>query len=403
MEAKVYAEIDGSHTFVKKVIMEHYSHISEQDQENFNKIRVYNTVKEPLFNGIDVYYCLKKTKDNIKRMYNDLLDDEVLRKQKVDGINRPINLITEYGIIHACYLYKNDIAIMFQKFMREVIKQLKEKGVATVIEANRELGKVLEEERDHRREAERINRQNIQLQEVFHNPADMGDQERTELVILRRETQKQYYVYVVDWEYMNAKFWKKYAPKEEKKKIQPPKKNRITPLDSVFEGIDINSSDSELDETVEKVEKRRRKKYDITEPHPKGIQDSYSLYDVDLQELESDENIDYYFCIRPKEITEKKKEYFKFIRYIDIKDSKHYRNMIEIIVNGNVYNNTTSYPVNSVLPEYKNEEYFEKITTPDSDVFQKTYSEIIDARNSSFINIHKDILVNEKKERCYVK
>ena len=75
-----------------------------------------------------------------------------------------------------------------------------------------------------RQDAEKINRQNIQLHEAFHNPGDMGDQERIELTILRRKTQRQYCVYVVDWQYINTKFWKKFPTDEKKKDL---KKKRI--------------------------------------------------------------------------------------------------------------------------------------------------------------------------------
>ena len=252
MSSKVYQEIDGSHTFVKKVIMEHYDHISEQDKENFDKIRVYNTVDDPLFNGSDVYYCLKKTHDNIKRMYRDLLDDEVLNKQKVNTQNARINLITEYGVIHACYLYKNDIAIVFQKFMREVIKQLKNTGVATVIEAHNQLSKVLEEERGKRREAEIINKQNIFLREAYCNDFSSNESNETELVIMRRQYLTTYYVYLVDWQYVNAKYWKKF-PSDGKEPVRQPRKKTAEVKETVYEGIDLNSDSDDSDaSTMEK-------------------------------------------------------------------------------------------------------------------------------------------------------
>jgi hypothetical protein len=42
--------------------------------------------------------------------------------------------------------------------------------------------------------------------------------------------------------------------------------------------------------------------------------------------------------------------------------------------------------------------YKEEISTPESDVFKKCYSEIIDARNTSFINLHVHLLKDGNKK-----
>lgn len=408
-----YVEIDGSQTFILKVINEQKEFIPSDKLDDFNNIRVYGSIKNPLFSAPDVNQCLKGTTKNAERNYKYMLCDELFRDQHIVNSNKgnrveSTTLLTDYGVIHYCYLEKQGIAKIVQLFMREVIRQLKEKGVATIVDAYNQLGKVLEEERGRRQYVEKINRQNIQLQEVFQNPADAGDQEKTELIILRRETQKQFYIYVVDWSYMNSKFWKKFTSNGKKKKLTSAKKSQITLLDNIHEGINLNSSDSEKDvkEPKKNIERRRGKTpckiHNTDEPHFKGIQESYNLFDVNLQELESNENKDYYFCIKSKEIVNKKKEYYKFIKFIDIKDTKHYKNMREILVNGNVYNNTTTYPINSYLSKLENVEYADEVITPESDVFQKTYADIIDARNTSFINTHKHLLLNEKRNQLCV-
>jgi hypothetical protein len=402
MSSKVYQEIDGSHTFVKKVIMEHYDHISEQDKENFDKIRVYNTVDDPLFNGSDVYYCLKKTHDNIKRMYRDLLDDEVLNKQKVNTQNARINLITEYGVIHACYLYKNDIAIVFQKFMREVIKQLKNTGVATVIEAHNQLSKVLEEERGKRREAEIINKQNIFLREAYCNDFSSNESDETELAILRRQYLTTYYVYLVDWQYVNAKYWKKF-PSDGKEPVRQPRKNTAEVKETVYECIDLNSdSDNSDASTMEKSLKDKRSKkskLDVTQPHKNGIQEPYEMNYINMRDLENGENEEYYFYINAKECT---KDHFKLIMPIQLDKTKHYTEMLNYIVNGEKIVDRTAYPINSYEPtELANTDFDDNVSTPVSKVYKTTYDILTSARSRSYITMNRELLIgmNNKKRR----
>ena len=395
METRIYKEIDGSHTFVKKIIMEHYEHISEKDQENFNKIRVYNTIEDPLFNGPDVYYCLKNTMTNINRMYADLLDDEVLRQQKVESKANITNLITEYGVIHACYLYKTEIAVMFQKFMREVIKQLKTKGVATIIEAHNQLAKNLEEERTKRREAEIVNLQNIHLQEAYCNDFVAGDPANTELKILRRLYLTKYYVYVADWSHVNAKYWKSDITKIKEpipqKKIATDKTNS-----GVVNGIDLNSSDDEesaVDKTVSTREKPS-KNLILTNPHKDGIQEPYEFEFLKLRDLENGENEEYYFYISTKEITETQKNHFKFITHIYLDKPKHFTEMVKFIVNGEIETNRTAYPVNSYTPtEVSNIDIGDKISTPVKNVYKTTYDMMMSARSRSYIIMNRALLI----------
>lgn len=406
MEHQIYTEIDGSHTFVKKIIMSYYKHIPKEDQENFNNIRVYNTPKEPLFNGIDVYYCLKKTKKKIERMYDDLLDDEVLRQRKVESINRPINLITEYGLIHACYLYKNDISSIFQKFMREVIKQLKETGTATMVEAHKQLGKQLELERERRRHAELINKQNIEITDAFYN-SDNHEQNKLELNILRRKTMNKFYVYLVDWKFVNSKYWKKY-PKTEDEFLSSSKKIKYLEYEpTIVEGIDLNSSDDEIDIKKEPPKIRKKQKIDLSEPHIESINEYEFLY-MDLADLKSDDNTQYYICVNDKEISANKDSY-KFIRYLYLDKGvtgPHYKTMIEILKYGETYINKSAYPEiikvedeKQNLTIYKNDIALESSETPVRRTYKITYTELMNARDRGFINNNLDIIKDIKKEK----
>lgn len=404
MSTKIYQEIDGSHTFVKKVIMEHYEHISEQDKENFDKIRVYNTVEDPLFSGIDVHYCLKKSKKNIDRMYDGLLDDEVLRQQRVSGVSRSINLITEYGVIHACYLYKNDIAIVFQKFMREVIKQLKNKGVATVIEAHNQLSKVLEEERTKRREAEVINKQNIFLREAYCNDFASNESDETELAILRRQYLTTYYVYLVDWQYVNAKYWKVF-PKNTTESYGQPRKKTTEIKETVYAGIDLNSDSDESDtstmvKSLNKVKRSKKSKLDVNQPHKNGIQEPYDIEFIDVYELKNGENEEYYFYISSKEIPDSKKENYKFIMPIQLDKTSHYNEMLKYIVNGEKIIDRTAYPINSFEPtEIKNSDFVDDVTTPISKVYKTTYDILMSARSRSYITMNRELLLGNNSKR----
>lgn len=397
--SNIYQEIDGSHTFVKKVIQEHYENIAEKDKENFDKIRVYNTIEEPLFNGIDVYYCLKDTKKKVERMYDDLLDDEILKQQKVSGVSRPINLITEYGVIHACYLYKNDIALIFQKFMREVIKQLKTKGVATVIEAHNQLAKNLEEERTRRREAEEINIQNIFLRDAYCNDFSNSDDNETELAILRRQYLTTYYIYLVDWQYVNTKYWKK--NNTNKNVESTPRKKIDNELSNPIAGINLNSDsdDTGEDEQKTKVVRSRKPKNDITEPHPDGINDSYELEYIKLNDLEYSENDEYYFYISHKELSQNSRT-FKLITTIQLDKVKHCNEMINYIINGEPNIDRTAYTVNSYEPtEIADIETDYKVKTPIRGVYKTSYSNLISARNRSFIVLNKEIIIGNMKKR----
>jgi hypothetical protein len=394
MPVEIFQEIDGSHTFVKDIIRKYYGHISETDRENFDNIRVYNTVEDPLFNGIDVYYCLKGTKKHVDRMYNDLFDDEVIRQQKVSGVSRPINLITEYGLIHACYLYKTDIAIIFQKFMREVIKQLKNTGIATVVDAHKQLAKSLEVEKEKRRDAEIINKQNIFLQEAYCNDFSAGDPDTTELNILRRQHLTTYYVYLVDWQFVNSKYWKTFPTSNGAQDKQPRKKVGKSVEEIMFEDLESRSCDDEPKPNSKKP--RSKKPYvDITQPHKNGIQEKYEMDFINKNDLVNDENEEYYFNISAKEHD---KENFKFVMTIQLDKIKHYTEMLDYIMNGERVVNRTAYPINSYEPsEHKNNNFDDTVLTPVAKVYKTTYDTIVSARSRSYIHLNRSYLIGSTR------
>ena len=145
---------------------------------------------------------------------------------------------------------------------------------------------------------------------------------------------------------------------------------------------------------LDKLKTIKKTKVDMSEPHPDGIQESYEISNIDLRYMKNNDNDDYYFSITSKEITGNKKKYFKFIRFLYIKDAKHLKEMLSYIVNGKKYNLDPVYPNDSANEPT---DYSSSIKTISKGIYQLNYSELIDARNSSFINLHNHVLDNNKR------
>jgi len=418
--------------------IEEYSNITREYK--FRNIKAYGNSENPYFQANCIFDYLfphylknfsqldtqgqKTTLKNRKRQFSrwikenfqdengNLVDCDIIKaniKRNADDIRYyECYVLSETGVLVAFCKQKSALATTFRKHLVKFIKNVRKYHLEIYNEERvrsvKDLTKQLEAEVERRQEAETKVGQSLQLFDAFHNPNDISDHDSKELKILQRETQKQYYVYVVDWRYINTKYWKKFpiTKKQEVKLNQPPKKNQIEHTD-LYCGINPYSSDSDYEsKNSKKKVSTRRNKADDSEPHPDGIQESYDLFDINLGDLERDENEEMYFSIRIKEVSNTKKEYYKFVRFVYIKDIKHYKEMIEIILHGNVYTNQTAYPINNTTEHIKKDtdvidNY--NTNTPVSDVYKATYANVIDARNSSFINSHKDVLMNEKKRR----
>lgn len=358
-----------------------------------------------------------KFTDWIKKNFQDengnLIDCDIIKanikRNSTDIRYYECYALSETGVLVAFCKQKSLLATTFRKHLVQFIKNVRKYYLEIYNEERvrsiKDLTKQLETERNLRKDAEYKVDQSVQLFDAFHNPSDNADNDNLELTILRRENMKQYYVYVVDWQYINSKYWRKFDLKETVVEtiVQPPKKNQIMSVNSVYEGIDINSSDDENDEKKEKKEKKRRVKIDTTEPHPNGIQEPYNLFDINLYEIERNKHQNYYMCIRAKEVSNKKKNYYKFLQFIYITDPKHYKATIDYIINGRKYINKSGYPVNNNLTEVEEIVDAVKVITPDTEVFQTNYSILIDARNVSYIDIKKGVLINDKTERRHAK
>ena len=282
-----------------------------------------------------------------------------------------------------------DFAIAFQELLLEFIENIKKYHIEIYNQERdrsiNQLKKQYETERDRRQEAEKINNQNIQLRDAFINPDDAGEHPHMELTILRRTAMKQYYVYVVDWQIVNSR-WHKQFPMNESKSSSD---------------ADVDTDDnSDVEDKPKKKKaqsKKSKKQIDDTEPHKDGIYEPYDLFDVDLRTLKRNDKEEYYIYISPKPVAESKKSHFKFLRFIYIHNTAHYKEMMDYIANGKKYINESAYTVNPDLPKI---EYIpEHVETAYKGVYQLSYSNLMDARSSSFININKQILLEHKKSK----
>lgn len=355
------------------------------------KTRAKNTRKRKFTRWISDNFDHDLSNDNTDEIYRAYIKNNVSDKRYYECY-----VLTEIGMLTAMCSNKTELSRIFKKKLIQFIKNIRDHHILIYdeerVKSNNILKKELEFEKCARRELQVINDSNIQLQEAFNNPNIFGDHERTELTILRKETQKQYYLYAVDWEYVNSRFWVDTKYKKKSKKVSA----------DTIECFDLNDSSDDDTEISKPVVKKicKKNKLDTTGiPHTYGIRNSYDLYYINKHDLNNIEmNADYYFCIKSKEISGFKKKFFKFIEYINIKNVNHYKAMIQIITHGNEYNNANPYQINSDIDQespriISNPEGL----TPYNDVFITSYSDIHDARNSSFNNLNKHYITDVVK------
>jgi hypothetical protein len=398
------------------------------DNYKFRNIKVYGNSEEPCFQANCIFDYLfpkylknfnnldekeKKTRikskknkftDWIKRNFNKKViedDTEVsilnkklisyanIKRDETDSRYYKSYTLTETGLLTALFSNdsdKTELLDIFRDYLLLFIRNIRKYHTDVYNQERdrsiKELKIKYESERDRRQEAEKINGQNIQLRDAFINPDDACEHQHVELTILRRTAMKQYYVYVVDWQAVNSR-WHKSFPTNESKSAS-----------------DADDDDSDIDDKPKKKRgpsKKSAKQFDDTEPHKDGIYEPYDLYDVDLRTLKRNSTDEYYIYISPKPVAESKQSHFKFLRFIYIHNTTHFKEMMDYIANGKKYINESAYSVNSDLPEI---EYIpETVETVYKGVYQLSYSNLMDARNSSFININKQTLVDHKKTK----
>jgi hypothetical protein len=426
-----------------------YQHVSKENK--FRKISAYISLNEPHYQSSLIYEYLfpGKTKHDtwVGKFRGDNKDGSKIEQHylkkvhicipkdgvtiTVDNVNIVNNynkkdnvvLLTELGLMRAFGTATTDFAIMFQKLLLGFLRNVK-KNHADIYK------KCMEEEIQRRQDAEKINNQNINLQYSFYNPTEIYDPDKIELSVLQKTYMKEYFVYVVDWQYMNSKMWKKKSKNEEQilaKKDTPAKKekpyvfpNHVTlAFKKEMTEYDLSDSDDDriipnhitlasraLDKEIKQTTKKRNKKEikkNDTDPHPDGIQNSYDLYDLNTRSIKSTEASDtdeeYYFTILSKPIDEKIKNNYKYISSIYIKDINHNKEFIRNILKGETHDNRTPYKVNGDLPEYEDHDNTNEVKTIDSKVYITTYSSILSARSKSYIDLNKNILKGVRKTK----
>jgi hypothetical protein len=367
-----YAEVDGSQTFVFKVIKEQFTNISDENiKARCSAMRAYGTIKNPLFSGVDIYLCLKNvdikasqqeirnaTTNLDRNLYKKLWDDEYVKDCSVPDVLGRTNLVNEWGVIHACYLFKGEIPLIFQKFMREVIRQLKETGHASLAEANANLSQQLADEHERAGALERANfeqsheiKKHADIEDIFENAELQGENEQKMYHLMQKKFLKPVSIYVVDTLYVQSKKSKK-RPKSKNSRsnvsrtsIRKPPIKKGQPN---FEHFGLSESDEDS-------------------PDDKSDDDEldYDYHRCNKYNLEADPNEEYYFFIPPwmsKTINQAqvKRGVFKYAFDVHIENKEHYTYMVELCA-----------------------DYDTKI----SGVFKTTYSNVIESAQSSFINI----------------
>jgi hypothetical protein len=316
----------------------------KSDGMDFKKVIPYGNPEDPCFQVNQVFKFINPNELNIhRRLATYFTEGRHYFKAKItEDKKEPCNMFTRHGLMKAMYMGKTPLAEMFQNYVFDLLDGLWKRHKAIIITEMKVTEKNLEEERNRRREAESTNLKNIYLKEVCMDNFESYDGNKTELSILRRHQLNEYFLYIVDWNFVNENCNKpdkinKLFKKSEKK-------------EDLHFGIDINSDDER------------------PEPKTKSatfneILDEYDFSIISLIDLEKNENDEYYFYISKKETKSKQ---YNFICPIYLDKSKHYKLMISS---------------------------FQK--TPIKNMFNTTYDTIMSARNKTFIELHKVSLVKK--------
>jgi len=376
----------------------------KEDGYNFTTVIPYGNPEDPCFQANQVFKFINPNEQNVhRRLGKYFTEGRHYFKAKITNDKRdPPNMLTRKGLMKAMYMGKTKLAETFQDYVFTLLDGLWKRHKEVVVSEMKAVEKQLEEERGKRREAEIINKQNIFLREAYCNDFSSNESNETELAIMRRQYLTTYYVYLVDWQYVNAKYWKKF-PSDEKEPVKQPRKKTAEVKETVYEGIDLNSDSDDSDaSTMEKSLKDKRSKkskLDVTQPHKNGIQEPYEMNYINMRDLENGENEEYYFYISAKECT---KDHFKLIMPIQLDKTKHYTEMINYIINGEKIVDRTAYPINSYEPtELANTDFDDNVSTPVSKVYKTTYDILTSARSRSYITMNRELLIgmNNKKRR----
>jgi hypothetical protein len=417
---EILEPIDFSEDITTEIIRRCELLLAENDEykklkdsgRDFNSIKIYGSRQEPCFKAKDIYLYVDPTGGNKKWFNKQLVPEKHIFKANIRNIKsnenktwtkvEPTNMLTRKGLMKAFSICNGVIADTFQDYVFDLLDGLWKNEKDVMKKQMKITEKNLEEERNKRREAEIINLQNIHLQEAYCNDFESNDSNGIELTILRRLHLTKYYLYIVDWNYVNSAYWKK--DKEPKELKEPKPSKSIKKIDT--QGIDLDSSDDDSTPSARETNRQNCENFAKgiaaaprvytkrtaipDEPHRDGINDPYEFEYVTLGDLENSSNDEFYLHITNKEI-DPKKDHFKFITHIYLDKKKHFDDMVKYITQGETVIDRTAYPVNGHEPkEIKTAEFFE--STPIKKIYKTTYEMVCSARNRTYVNMHRDAL-----------
>jgi hypothetical protein len=366
----------------------------KSDGMDFKKVIPYGNPEDPCFQVTQVFKFINPNELHIhRRLATYFTEGRHYFKAKItEDKKEPCNMFTRHGLMKAMYMGKTPLSEMFQNYVFDLLDGLWKNEKDVMKKQMKITEKNLEEERTKRREAEVVNLQNIYLQEAYCNDFESNDSNGIELTILRRLHLTKYYLYIVDWNYVNTKYWMKLLGKSK----EPKPVSKTTAKTTETNGINLDSSDDDIpsarDINRKNCENFTKVKTNLDNPHKDGIQESYEFEFITLTDLENSSNDEFYLHITNKEI-DPKKTHFKFITHIYLDKTKHFNDMVKYITHGEPVIDRTAYPVNGHDPnEIKTADFSE--LPPIKNIYKTTYEMVLSARNRTFVNIHREELKN---------
>ncbi|MEN1893140.1 BRO family protein [Staphylococcus nepalensis] len=103
--------------------------VLEQKDVLGNEFNIYGTAEEPLFLARDIAKWIDYDKNSISKMLNTVEDDEKLtRTLFLSGQKRNMWFLTEHGLYEILMQSRKQIAKVFKKQVKEILKEIRKTG-----------------------------------------------------------------------------------------------------------------------------------------------------------------------------------------------------------------------------------------------------------------------------------
>lgn len=329
--------------------------LCEQDEKKsvneFKTIIPYGTANEPYFVASHIFKFLNPNEMNTFRRIKDYKKGLHYIKSKIPINNRvAVNMLSTLGVMKAMCMSTAPIAIYFQSYIHDLLKSLWNRKQDIMVEELKIVEIKLTNERDRRRQLEKLNYELSFLQEGLKNISDFGDTSQKELTILKRKFLISFNLYLVDWHYINEILQKTIILKN----INLDKRNKIK-LSSKSDFIFDLESSSDPGSDI-------------------GYHDLIEYYDfkhISLHDLQNEySSDDFYFYITQKDTPQINKKYIKLINHIYLENNSQLTRLKENFINA-----------------FKNEQL--------NNIIQNSYLNIIDIRDCLFIEDNKNYLIKK--------